>query len=403
MPQRTLHCHVPRPRTPETSPNIPPTHDTPCPTLVHGIAQEVTHTASRHSGPRRWLRAVRWLIDAGLHPKTNATTLKVAEDLAARMDYDTGHARYCEAEMVVRTGISRANLYRHMRYLRELGALAYVQHGSRANSRRELGLTGYAGTATVYAAVIPAAFDHAMGHTIVGTGYTARIIVDLRNQPEPVDNSPVDNSASEALETPSLTVVKEESQVQVVGGSNYTSQARPPKTRIPHQSSQINGRRRTAADVQKAGKTARLVRAMVNWTQTVPLRQLEFVLRPWTDQGQDAYQISADLHGMCSGMRWKPARPIAFIRARLTADAERQQQIQAEQDAAARYEQEHCPVGAFQSRISTRIDIMTANQQGLNRYRQSMQARGLDDLSHCESANWDAEADILAFLNGSPA
>jgi thiamine biosynthesis lipoprotein ApbE len=67
-----------------------------------------------------------------------------------------------------------------------------------------MGLKGYAATATVYAAVIPAVYDHAMGHRIVGSGYTARIVVDQRGQvshplpPQagyPVDNPPVDNSA----------------------------------------------------------------------------------------------------------------------------------------------------------------------------------------------------------------
>jgi hypothetical protein len=302
--------------------------------LVRGVCQEVSHTKSRRSGPRGWLRAVRWLIAAGLHGRANATTLAVAEDLAARMDYDTGHVRYCEADMVARTGISRASIYRHVGYLRELGALAWVQHGTRANSRRQMGLTGYAATATIYAAVIPAVFDHAMGHTIVGSGYEARIVIDQRGQAripsqsrKPVDNPAVDNSASEARETPSLTWVREESQVQVVGGSNYTSQARQAKSRIPHQSSQIDGRRRTAADVEKASKTVRLVRALVNWTQTVPLRRLEYVLRPWTDRGWDAFRIADELHGMCAGLRWKPARPDAFIRARISADTQHREEL----------------------------------------------------------------------------
>ncbi|MEU7338747.1 hypothetical protein [Streptomyces sp. NPDC007074] len=287
----------------------------------------MSHTKSRRSGPRKWRGAVVWLIAAGLHPRANATTQRVAEDLADRMDYDTGHARYCLDDMVARTGISRACIARHVSYLRELGALAWVQHGSRTNKRRLMGLKGYAATATVYAAVIPPAFDHAMGHTIVGTGYTARIIVDLSKRPKPVDNPPVDNPASEALETPSLTVVKEESQVDLLGGFNYTSQARQPKTPIPHQSSHINGQRRTAGDVQKAAQTTRLVRALVNWTQTVPLRRLEFVLRPWTDRGWDALRIADELNGLCSGMRWKPRNPVAFIRARITAEALHQQDL----------------------------------------------------------------------------
>jgi hypothetical protein len=290
--------------------------------------QEIDTTRSRHSAPRKWRRAVAWLITAGLHPKANATTLRIAEDLANRMDYTTGHVRYCLDEMIARLGISRASITRHIKYLRELGALAWAQHGTRVNVRRLMGLKGYAGTATIYAAVIPPVYDHAMGHRIIGTGYTARIVIDQRGQARipaqtrrgPVDNPPVENPGSEGRETPSLTLVKEESQVQVESGFNYTSQARPPKIRIPHQSSSINGRRRTAADVEKASKTVRLVRALVNWTQSVPLRRLEYVLRPWTDRGWDAMRIADELHGMCSGVRWKPRRPDAFIRAQIAKD-----------------------------------------------------------------------------------
>jgi hypothetical protein len=112
-----------------------------------------------------------------------------------------------------------------------------------------------------------------------------------------------------------------------VGGFNYTSQARPPKNPIPHQSSQIDGRRRTATDVQKASQTVRLVRALVNWTQSVPLRRLEFVLRPWTDRGWDGLRIADELNGMCSGMRWKPKNPVAFIRARVASDTRQQQEL----------------------------------------------------------------------------
>jgi AraC-like DNA-binding protein len=329
-------CQLGRPTSGDSRLISPQTDGTPCPEtpLVHGTArQTIEHTASRRTGPQKWLRAIEWLIGAGLHPQANATTRRIAEDLAARMDYDTGHARYCLDETAARLEISRASVKRHVRYLRELGALAWVQHGTRHNIRRAMGLKGYAATATIYAAVIPAAFDHAMGHTIVGSGYTARIIIDMRTQaPKPVDtagNSPVDNSADEGLEPPSLTVVKEESQVQLVGGFNYTSQARPPKTRIPNQSSLINGRRRTATDVQKASNETKMVRALVNWTQPVPLRKLEHVLRPWTDRGWDAFRIADELNGMCAGVRWRPKNPVAFIRARIAADTQHQADLAA--------------------------------------------------------------------------
>lgn len=341
MQHRTPSCQLGAPPAPDSRVISPREGDTQClqHTLVHGTAsQHIEHTASRRSGPRKWLRCVRWLIDAGLHPKANATTMRVAEDLAARMDYDLGHVRYGLNDMVKRLGLSRGYICKHVGYLRELGALVWVQHGNSTNINRLKGLLGYAGTATVYAAAIPPAYDHAMGRTIVGTGYEAHVIIDQRGQQptipaqrtEPVDtlgNAPVENSSSQNEETPSLTWLRKESQVQVDGGFNYTSQARPPKARIPHQSSSINGRRRTAADVEKAGKTVRLVRALVNWTQTVPLRRLEFVLRPWTDRGWDALRIADELNGMCAGVRWKPKNPVAFIRARIAADTQQQQEL----------------------------------------------------------------------------
>jgi hypothetical protein len=331
---RTPSCQLGASATPDTRHISPENGGTQCPAtpLVRGTAsQHIEHTASRRSGPRKWLKAVHWLIAAGLHPKANATTMRIVEDLAARMDYTTGHARYCLDEMTVRLGISRATVTNHVKYLRELGALAWVQHGTRVNIRRLMGLKGYAATATVYAAVIPAAYDHAMGHRIIGSGYTARIVIDQRGQTrKPVDtagNAPVENSGSEARETPSLTWLRKESQVQVESGFNYTSQARPPKTRIPHQTSLINGRPRTAADVQKASNETRMVRALVNWTQKISLRRLEFVLRPWTDRGWDACRIADELNGMCAGVRWRPKNPVAFIRARIAQDTAHQEEM----------------------------------------------------------------------------
>lgn len=363
MPQRTPSCQLGVPTSSDSRLISPQSGDTQCPpvnpdthnptiefehatdyssgrdALVRGAAQEVAHTASRRSGPRRWLRAVVWLIAAGLHGRANATTQRVAEDLAARMDYDTGHARYLLDETADRLGMSRATVKRHVAVLRELGALAWVQHGTRANVRHKLGLGGYAATATVYAAVIPAAYDHAMGHTIIGTGYRARIIVDLRNRNRPVDNSLVDNSSSDGLEPPSLVVVKEDGQVQMGGGFNYTPRERAsrPKTAIPHQSnsSSEQGTRRNAKTVARGIQTTRMVRALVNWTQKIPLRRLEFVLRPLTDRGLDSYQIAAELHAMCSGVRWRPAKPDQFIHATL----QREQQQIADQRAQEREEE----------------------------------------------------------------
>jgi hypothetical protein len=284
-------------------------------------------------------------VEAGLHPRASATTLTIAHDLAARMDFDSGHVRYCLEGMVVRLGLSRATISRHVAYLREMGALVWVERGSRTNRRRARGEHGYAGTATVYGAGIPAVYDDAHGHIRIGSGYTARIVIDYSlpapvapERGEAVDNSLVDNSSSEACETPSRTVVKEVGQLKMVGGCNYTSRQRASrsKTRVPHQSTPIKGRRRTASDVRRADWTVRLVRALVSWTQTVPLRRLEYVLRPLTDRGLDAHEIAAELTAMCPGMRWRPQRPDVFIAQRLAVVAAYDQQLAEAADAARR-------------------------------------------------------------------
>ena len=371
--------------------------------LVRGTHQEVTHTASRRSGPRRWRGAVVWLIAAGLHPRANATTQKVADDLAQRMDYDTGHVLYGMDAMAARLGISRASVARHIGYLRELGALAWVQHGSRTNRLYRMGLKGYAGTATVYAAVIPPCFDHAMGHRIIGSGYTARIIVDYRSTPKPVDNPAVDNSGSQVLETPSLTSVEEEGKLKVDGGSNYTSPASR-DSRVPTQrssKSSSNGTGRHALQVAQDIRIARQVRPLVTWTQREGLRRLAFALRPLIDRGLDAYGIAAFLNGLCDSSRWRPKAPANYIR---TVLADRQQRAERQEQAAARYELENPIEGSFQAPVGVRINLMAALDEGLARYRHNMQARGHEDLSHgATTTSWDAEADILAFLNGSPA
>ncbi|MFJ8727730.1 hypothetical protein [Streptomyces sp. NPDC093269] len=265
----------------------------------------------------------------------------MAEDLAARMDYDTGHVRYCEAEMVARTGVSRANLYRHMRYLRELGALAYVVHGSRANSRREKGLKGWAGTATVFAAVIPAVYDHAMGHTIVGSGYEARIVIDQRTAGNPVDNPPVDNPGSQALETPSLTMVKKKDQVQEVGGVTTTAERSrndsAPNTSSSKKRATILGTTVTAAGMQLGDKLARAIRRRVSWVRKASHDQLRWVCadmgeQQWTEDQAVRFVVEAGFTHR-AGFAWEPDRPHRLIAAELRAHQEQTEQDRQDQEA----------------------------------------------------------------------
>ncbi|MGV2914771.1 cell wall protein [Streptomyces alfalfae] len=362
-------------------------------------AQSVEHTTSRRSGPRRWLRAVAWLIAAGLHGRANATTLRVAEDLAARMDYDLGHVRYCLDDTVARTSISKASVKRHVAYLRELGALAWVVHGTRANIRRTLGLGGYAATATVYAAVIPPVYDHALGHTIIGTGYEARIVIDQRGQtPKPVDNPPVDNSGSETHEPPSRTWVKEESQVKVVGGFNNTPRKRASRrtARLPHQKTSNNSQgqdghaRRSPLQVAREIRETQLVRAMVNWTQGERIRRLAFVLRPFFDRGLTAPEIAAELHGLC--LRGRPKQPANFIHARLAQQAARDAELAAEQAAqeAAVAPQDNAAWQALAEQQAALADLFAAP------------ARTDDDRRHARLYAWDHWEEIADHYDEDP-
>ncbi|WP_333758006.1 hypothetical protein [Streptomyces sp. ISBFB 2968] len=316
-------------------------------------SQHIDHTASRRTGPRRWLKAVQWLIAAGLHPKANATTMRIAEDLAARMDYDLGHVLYGLTDMIGRTGISRAQIARHISYLRELGALAWVQHGTRTNLLAAMGLKGYKGTATVYAAVIPAAYDHAMGHTVIGSGYEARIVIDQRGQQQPtipaqtrrqpVDNPPVENPGSEGHETPSLTWLREESQVQMVGGVTTTAarsqQTRPTKTSSRKKRATILGATVTAAGMQLGDKLAKAIRRRVPWTRRATHDQLRWVCadmgeQQWTEDQAVRFAVEAG-HAHRAGFGWDPSRPHRLIAMELQAQREQQQEDQAMQDALA--------------------------------------------------------------------
>jgi hypothetical protein len=260
------------------------------------------------------------------------------------MDYDTGIVLYGMNAMAARLGLDPSNVRRHVAYLRELGALVWVQRGSQANSRRAKGEDGYAGTATEYGAVIPAVYDHAMGHRIIGTGYTARIVVDLSKRPKPVDNpqiQAVDNSSDGSCALPSLTVVKEESQVQMVGGftttaertrKTSTSTQKTSSSRGPRKRATILGNAVTAAGMQLGDKLARAIRRRVPWTRKATHDQLRWVCadmgeQAWSEDQAVRFVVEAG-HAHRAGFAWNPDRPHRLIAAELYADHKRQQEAQ---------------------------------------------------------------------------
>ncbi|THA70901.1 cell wall protein [Streptomyces sp. A0642] len=260
-----------------------------------------------------------WLVEAGLHRRAGATTLAVARDLAGRMDFRLGFVLYDLEGTAVRCGVSVATVKRHVRVLRELGALVWQRHGT----KRNLHLPGrpYAGTATVYAATIPAAYDSAMGHRLEGSGYRARVCgvtdagrsvaVEAVRACRPVDNSPVESRSSGGRAPHSSRPRHDVRKPDTRGKSNYTSRGRATSGRAA---------RRSPLQVARDIAVARQVRPLVGWTQHEGLRRLAYALRPLIDRGLDARDIAAELHGLAAG--WRPARPAAWITAALGRDRE---------------------------------------------------------------------------------
>lgn len=335
-------CHIDVPVGREIGPNV--SVDTPAkprdfePAFEYGEvragawvparAETIDATASRHSSPRAWRRALEQAIGAGLIPGATSTTLTVADNLRKRMGFGTGHAAYCLDRTVVETGLGRSTVTKHVALLRSHGWLAWAAHGSLRNALRAAGRRGYAATATVYAATIPPVFDEWAGHRIAGTGYRARVVgVTVRGREqrvaEAVDNSvrkAVDNGRKGSSWTPSLRVVKEEGQVQVVGGSSTAKRQRKTATTIL-------GHTITAHAVATAKRIAAWIRPLVTWCQRATRRQLSWVLLDLVLRGWDEQRILAWLQERCQLTTWRPRFPHRHIAAALIAQQADEQRI----------------------------------------------------------------------------
>ncbi|MFD9289587.1 cell wall protein [Streptomyces sp. NPDC060030] len=329
---------------------------------VLGREQDVVWTRSRRAEPRAWLVGLEWLVAAGLHEEAGPTTLVVARDLAARMDYRRGIVLYDLEGTARRTDTSPATVKRHVKVIRELGALVWLVHGSKRNIAAPG--EGYMPTATIYGAVIPPVFDEAMGHRLAGTGYEGRVcgvteagreravaavsarsearragrrrtersaqsraggrcaasVVQQDRGARPVDNRDVDNSSSQSHEPHSPGSYHQSPEAEVESGSKDTSQASrrtavSPSNRKNRSSGGRCGSGRPAWQVQRDVTIARQVRPLVGWTQRAGLRQLAFALRPLIDEGLDVHTIAAELHAW--HLSWRPTRPAAYITAQL--------------------------------------------------------------------------------------
>ncbi|MEV1040406.1 hypothetical protein AB0J01_27705 [Streptomyces sp. NPDC050204] len=304
---------------------------------VRGLHQEVVHTASRRCEPRDWLVALDWMIfEAKLHPKANHTTARVAKDLSLRMDYRRGIVLYRLVETASNLELDVATVKRHVAYLREMGALVWLEHGSRRNLR----LPGrkYTATATVYGAVVPPLYDAVKGHRLRGTGYEAKVVGRTAAGREQA----VDNSARQAAEKrpapPSRGGYHHVPADEVRGKKKATRAARASKSTPPKKSPL--GHKVTARLYQAADRLARHIRPLHNWTQRAKISQLSWVLVDKLVEGCTEEQVDAWLRdispSVAVGLDWRPARPHAYIASQLLREqATRQVDAQLQHDWAA--------------------------------------------------------------------
>ncbi|MFJ4152003.1 hypothetical protein ACIP10_31130 [Streptomyces galbus] len=275
--------------------------------------QEVSTTASRRTRRGDFLRAATWAITQRLHPKAGDTTLRVAHDLAARLNAD-GHVAYCRDSMWRRLGISRRTLERHISILRELGLLVWAVHGSRANTR-PAGSGEWAGTATIYAAVVPPAWDDALGHRVSGHGYHARHIGFTEHGRQLAIAEARHRARSlRRRDTPSCKTNHPRPTAQVKGKKNNTSAPRGTRARPRRRHEVPEPYRASPGQAAHAVSVAAWVRPRVPWTQGEGLRRLAFALRPWIATGLSAADIAADLSVWRVPRR--PASPASVIMAR---------------------------------------------------------------------------------------
>lgn len=292
--------------------------------------QWVARTRSRRVRRRGdWMKAVRFMVGAGLRAGANATTLRVAEDIARRMPRSKdGTVAYCQAGMIQRLRLSERCIALHIQILRELGLLAWQERGSaQRNARRtQLGDAfgpgdGFVRTATIYAAVAPPVWDQAMGRRIDGRGYNARVIgvteagrylalADARREREqpapqphvaPVEN-PVDNQGAC---TPSVSVP----QPRLTGASSEREIRDRATRRRARRSGKSTTRSRgstswTPQQAARAMTDARQLQLHTWWTQGSCVRELAYALRPLFAAGWTWEESAREL------ARWTvPLRP----------------------------------------------------------------------------------------------
>ncbi|MET9615712.1 hypothetical protein [Kitasatospora indigofera] len=256
--------------------------------VVARAEHEITNTASRGiTSPADFLNALRWALKSGLHPRANATTLRVAELLVAKSNR-RGHLAYGRLALAERLGLSVDCVAVHTRVLRELGLLVWIEHGSRANILRTRNPgqepTSYKGTGTIFAMVVPPAYDQAHGRRISGFGYHARVVgvTDRGRRHE----ARLARAASPSRSTrpnagvtspPSRGGCSSEQSLQAGGTRNYTrARAHDHESDGPGSSKALPV---TPSRVREFIEFTRAVQALVPWLRPACPRRLSYLLR----------------------------------------------------------------------------------------------------------------------------
>ncbi|WP_328373123.1 hypothetical protein OG800_49715 (plasmid) [Streptomyces sp. NBC_00445] len=274
--------------------------------------QEVGTTSSRRTRRAEFMHAAAWAIRTGRHPQASETTMRVAEDLAGRLNAD-GHVAYARDAMWRRLHISRRTLERHIAVLRELGLLVWVVHGSRTNTR-PAGCGQWAGTATIYAAVVPRAWDDIRGHRIAGNGYHARHVgFTERGRQLAIADAQRRAHRPPRHDAPSCKDNHIRRRPQVAQNKNNTSATRCQRRPLRPRGVEA-AYRATPEQAADAVTVAAMVRPRVPWTQAENLRRLAFALRPWIYAGNSAHEIAAELTAWW--IPYRPSSPAALIMAR---------------------------------------------------------------------------------------
>jgi len=330
VPQRTLPCQLPSPRTGDSRLISPETDDTQCPQPTHdthnptpdfehpydysdqrdgrgvrlrviAAAQWLHATTGRiTTDPHSWLTAVHWITDCaakGLYtpssphsPKWGPTTVALAREIAALKVCRPGIAY-----LMRKLKASERTIQYHLTMLRETGLLVYRSKGTRTR--------GEANQASVYERTIPASFDTEHGIRTTGEGVQRRP-VGIAEHARKAIGTLAKKAARKTRRRPSRTPVSGRGRcTPMEGGSTGTSSA--DRTYLPSESKLASGQGKSTARKQgkrgprklnKIGRRYQLAKELIQtvpWLHGASIPRIAWIIRHVADAGWTALEVQA--------------------------------------------------------------------------------------------------------------